>query len=120
MYFMALKGDSFAKIQFVSSTMVQSCNVTGFTLRSDNGVEYNLGKVQIFIKNKNLHSNFTSPHSPHQNGAAERYWRCIFDNARALLLTSKLRQPFWVGAVDTVVYTSNRALLSAFKDDKTL
>ena len=76
-------------------------------------MEYNLGKVQIFIKNKNLHSNFTSPHSPHQNGAAERYWRYIFDTARALLLTSKLRQSFWVGAVDTVVYKSNRALLSA-------
>ena len=117
---MAFKGNSFAKIQFFSSTVVQSCNVTGFTLRSDNGVEYILGKVQVFIKNKNLHSNFTSPHSPHQKGAAERYWRYIFDTARALLLTSKLRQSFWLGAVDTVVYKSNRALLSAFNDDKTL
>ena len=60
---------------------------------------------------KKFHANFssvqqfTSPYSPHQNGIAARYWRMVFDNVRALLLSSKLPEFFWVRAVDIVVYT---------------
>ena len=115
---MASRGDSLAKIQFFHNTVVQPCNVTEFTLRSDNGGEYISLKFQKFCKNNSIAQQFTSPYSPHQNGIAEQYWQTVFDNARALLISSKLPESFWVRAVDTVVYTRNRVLTSAINDDK--
>ena len=99
--------------------MAQPCNVTGFTLRSDNGGEYSSRKIKNFCKNNSLAQIFTSPYSPHQNGIAERYWRTIFDKARNLLLLSKRPESYWVMAVDTLVYTRNRVLTSPINDDKT-
>ena len=116
---MASRGDSLAKLQLFLNTVVQPCNVTEFTLRSDNGGEYISSKFQNFCKNNSIAQQFTSPYSPHQNGIAERYWRMVFDNARALLLSSKLTEFFWVRAVDTVVYTRNRVITSAINDDQT-
>ena len=60
---------------------------------------------KIFCKNNSIAQLFTSPSSPHQNGIVERYWRTIFDNARAILISSKLPESFWVRASDTVVLT---------------
>ena len=50
---------------------------------------------------------------------AERYWRTIFDNVRALLLLSKIPESVCVRAVHTLVYTRNRILTSAIIDEKT-
>ena len=66
-----------------------------------------------------LHSGQIMVGNSGQNVIAERYWRTIFDNARALLLSSILPESFWVTAVITVVYTRNCVLTSAIKDDKT-
>ena len=38
-YFMSSKSDWIAKLQFFLYTVVQPCNLIGFTLRSDNGGE---------------------------------------------------------------------------------
>jgi hypothetical protein len=48
------------------------------------------------------------PHSPQQNGVAER-WNCtILDKARAMLHSAGLSLGFWECAVDTAVHTYNR------------
>ena len=116
---MASKGNSFAKLQLFLNTVVQPCDVTGLTLKSDNGGEYFSRKFQIFLKNNSIVQQFTSPYSPNQNDMAERYWRTIFDNVRALLLLSKKPESVCVRAVDTLVYTRNRVLTSAINDEKT-
>ena len=75
--FMASKGDSLAKLQLFLITVIQSYNVTGFTLSSDNVGESISRKFQNFCKNNSIAQQFTSPYSPHQNGIAKRCWRTV-------------------------------------------
>ena len=113
---MASRGDSLAKLQLFLNTVVQPCNVIEFTLRSDIGGEYISRKFQNFCRNNSIAQQFTSPYSPHQNGIAERYWRSVFDNARAFFIVKVTRIFLGKG---TVVYTRNRVLTSAINDDET-
>ena len=77
-------------------------------LRSDNGGEY-MGKQfkDVLIKNKIKHEQ-SAPYSPHQNGAAERQWRTLFDMARCLLIESDLPQELWPYAVLASAFVRNR------------
>ena len=50
----------------------------------------------------------SAPHSPHQNGTAERAWRTLFDMARCMLIESGLPKCLWTYAVMCSVYTRNR------------
>ena len=54
---MASKGDSLAKLQVSLNTVVQSCNITEFTLRSDNGGGKFYPNFKIFARITALHSN---------------------------------------------------------------
>ena len=116
---MSSKDDSLAKLQLFLKTLVQPCNVTGVTLGQIMVGNIFHANLKVFCKKNSISQQFTSPYSPHQNGIIERYWRTVFDSARAHLLSSKLPEFFWVRAVDTVVYTRNRVLTSAINDDKT-
>ena len=50
----------------------------------------------------------SAPHSPHQNGTAERAWRTLFDMARCMLIESGLPKCLWTYAVMCSLYTRNR------------
>ena len=76
--------------------------------RSDNGGEFTANSFkEILIKNKIRHE-FSAPHSPHQNGTAERNWRTIFEMARGMLIESKLPQSLWAYAVMAATHVRNR------------
>ena len=81
---MASKRDSLAKLQLFLETVVQPCENTRLTLRSDNSGIHISRKFQNYCKNNSIAQQFTSPYSNYQIGIAERLLRTIFDNARAL------------------------------------
>ena len=56
----------------------------------------------------NIKHEHCAPHSPHQNGTAERNWQTVFNMARCLILDGKLPKSLWTYAVAYAGYTRNR------------
>ena len=52
---------------------------------------------------------FTIPHTPQQNGVAERLNRTLIEGVRTMLADSRLPHRFWAGALSTCVYLRNRS-----------
>ena len=78
------------------------------TLRSDGGGEYmGFEFKNVLISNKIKHEQ-SSPHSPHQNGVAERGWRTLFEMGRCMLSESKVQKNLWHYAIMAAAYTRNR------------
>ena len=77
-------------------------------LRTDNGLEY-LGKeFTNELENCGIRREFTTPHTPQQNGVAERMNRTLVEMARCMLIQSNLPIHFWAEAVNTASYIRNR------------
>jgi len=47
---------------------------------------------------------FSSPHSPHQNGLIERTWRTLSESTFAMLDSSGLKTTFWEYAIQTAAF----------------
>ncbi|KAL7290151.1 hypothetical protein TKK_0015865 [Trichogramma kaykai] len=86
-------------------------NQTGLTikeLQSDGGKEYNNNRQNTLLKDAGIKRRFTVPHTPQQNGLAERKNRTLVETARCLLLQSGLPASFWAEAIHTANYIRNR------------
>ena len=74
-------------------------------LRADNA--YLTKEFEHFCGEHGIHQEFSTPHTPQQNGRAERYGRTILEMSRTLLLHSGMSKGFWAEAVSTAVYLRN-------------
>lgn len=86
-------------------------NLTGKrikALQSDNGTEYCNRKFDEFLRENGIRRRLTVPHTPEQNGVAERKNRTLVDMARCMLIQSKLPRSFWAEAVAAANYIRNR------------
>ena len=63
--------------------------------KSDNGTEFVNSEMREFLMEETIHHETTSPHTPHQNGIAERTNRTIAEAAVAMLLDSKSPFHLW-------------------------
>ena len=79
-----------------------------FALHSDCGGEYLSGEMKAILDNKGIEHRLTMPHTPQQNGLAERWNRTILDKACALIHRAGLSLRFWKYAINTAVHTYNR------------
>ncbi|CAN6709377.1 unnamed protein product [Malus baccata var. baccata] len=77
-------------------------------LRSDNGGEYIGSELSGFLRDQGILHETTCPHTPQQNGVAERKNRHILETARALLIGASVPKRFWSEAVTYAVYVINR------------
>lgn len=80
------------------------------TLRSDSGGEYMSNKFQLFLQEKGITSQRSCPHTPQQNGLAERKNRHILEVTRTILLDAAVPPTFWDEAVRTAVFLINRQI----------
>ena len=86
--------------------------------RCDNdGNTYISTEMKQLFEKKGIQIDFTIRHTPEQNGVAERMNRNILEEARCMLLSSKVDKQFWSEAVRTAVYMTNRSPTSAFNDN---
>ncbi|PRQ16261.1 putative RNA-directed DNA polymerase [Rosa chinensis] len=76
-------------------------------LQSDNGTEYVTNAFSHYCKSLGILQRFSCPHTPQQNGLAERKHQHIATMTRTLLLTSGVPHNLWVEAVLTSVYLIN-------------
>ena len=79
-------------------------------LQSDNGTEFCNSSMDTILKEKGIRRRLTAPHTPQQNGVAERRNRTLVDSARCMLIQSGLPPSFWAEAVSTANYLRNRCI----------
>ncbi|CAL5401450.1 unnamed protein product [Camellia sinensis] len=77
-------------------------------LRSDNGGEYLSTEFQNFLKQKGILHHLTCPHTPPQNGVAERKHRHLIETTIALMHHASLPLNLWFEALATAVLLINR------------
>ena len=85
-------------------------------MRSDNGGEYISSEFKSLLTKYGIKHELSAPHSPHQNGTAERNWRTLFDMARALLVESGLPKYLWTYALMTATHIRNRCYVQRIKN----
>ena len=83
------------------------------TLRSDNGGEFMGQSFQIWLQHKGIRHETSVPHTPEQNGVAERSNRTVVEAARSMLHQKNLPLELWAEAINCAVYTLNRVLSSS-------
>jgi hypothetical protein len=87
-------------------------NQTGHSikvLRTDNGTEYVNREMDVLLRTSGIRHQNTVPHTPEQNGVAERANRTIMEKSRCMIQDSKLGVKFWEEAVNTAIYFKNRS-----------
>ena len=85
------------------------------TLRSDNGGEYTSAEFALYLTKEGIKHELTTPHTPQQNGVAERLNRTLIEGVRTMLADSKLPHRFWAEALSTAVYLRNRSPTKALE-----
>ena len=68
-------------------------------VRLDNGGEFTSAEFRNYLCENKIKPEYSAPHSPHQNGTAERTWRTLLDMSRCLIIDSELPKIFWPYAV---------------------
>ena len=82
-------------------------------LRTDNGLEFVSEQFNEFCRKIGIKRHKTVPHTPQQNGLAERMNRTILERVRCMLLSAGLPKTFWGEAANTTTYLINRCPSSA-------
>lgn len=88
-------------------------------VRSDNGGEYKNKRFAAYLVGRGIVMENSAPHTPEQNGKAERAIRTIFESARTMLRTKNLPKALWAEAMNTAVYILNRTTHSSRENIKT-
>ena len=83
------------------------------TLRTDNGGEYCSDEFETFLKERGILHQTTAPHTPQQNGVAERMNRTLQDAALSMILHAGVSKGYWAEAVCTAAYVRNRVITTS-------
>ena len=79
-------------------------------LFSDRGGEYIAGGLKIWCAEKGTVHDFSVPHTPQQNGVAERLNQTLHNMVRAMMLQYKTYAPLWGDAMMYAVRIKNMSL----------
>jgi len=115
-YFMKHKSEVMDKFKEFESIFTNESGQSVGKLRSDNGGEYVSKEFEAYLLSKGIHHETTVPHTPQQNGVAERKNRTLVETARSMLSHAGLPKMYWAEAVAAAAYVSNRVPTSVIKD----
>jgi hypothetical protein len=118
-HFVRQKSDVLAKFKEYKAYAENKLGYKIGALRCDNGGEYMSNAFRSYLKENGISSEVTTPHTPEQNGVAERMNRTLIESAKAMLSHSGMPNKFWAEAVATAAYTRNRRPTRALKDNVT-
>lgn len=114
-YFLKQKSEVLSKFKEFEKTFSKECGQKVTRLRTDNGGEYTSSEFQEYLKAQGIHHEMTVPHTPQQNGVAERKNRTLIETARSMLSHAKLPKIYWAEAVATAAYIQNGLPTSVLK-----
>ena len=83
-YFIKHKTEVFEKFKLFEAMVTKECGEPIMKLRTDNGGEYVSKDFQAYLASKGIEHQLTVPHSPQQNGVAERLNRTLMESARSI------------------------------------
>lgn len=78
-------------------------------MRTDNGTEYVNDKVLQYLRAKGVVDQHSMPHTPQQNGKAERLNRTLQERVRAMLIESAMSNSYWAEAAVMANVLKNRS-----------
>ena len=90
------------------------------TVRTDNGGEYTSAEFENFCLDNLVHQETTVPHTPEQNGVAERSWRTLDEMARCNRHHANLKENFWAHAITASAHIRNRCITRAHQVHKSI
>jgi transposase InsO family protein len=115
-YFLKSKDEAFKTFQEYQAEVERFTGKKIRALRSDGGGEYISNNFSAHLKHCGIQHQLTAPHTPSQNGVAERYNRTLKSAMRSIMRESTLSTNFWADAIAYVNYTRNRSPSSAVPD----
>ena len=114
-YILKHKGEVLQRFQEWKALVEKSSGRKIKTLQSYNGGEYTSAEFSSYLAKKGIKHELTIPHTPQQNGVAERLNRTLIEGVRTMLADSKLPHRFWAEAISTAVYLRNRSPTKALE-----
>ena len=115
-YFLNKKSEALEKFKEFEKAVTNETGLQIGALRTDNGGEYLSKEFQKYLVDKGIKQELTVPHTPEQNGVAERLNRTLVESGRAMMAHAGLPMSFWAEAVATAVYLKNRICTSLLKE----
>jgi hypothetical protein len=107
LYFLDNKSETFEQFQKFKALVENQSGCHIKVLRTDRGGEFTSSEFNLFCEENGIRRELTTPHTPEQNGVAERKNRTIVEMARSMLQARGLSNQFWAEAVATSVYLLN-------------
>ena len=117
--FLKEKSKEFEKFNIFKNKVENKSRVNIKSLRSDRGGEFTCREFNIYCEEHGIRRQLSSPHTPEQNGIAERRNKSIVEATRdmlfkddhwitAMLFENDEPKTFWREAINTIVYTLNK------------
>ena len=85
-------------------------------VRSANGSEFKNTRIDELCDEFGIRHQFSAKYTPQSNGLVERKNRTLIDMARSMLSEYNGSQSFWVEAINTACYCSNRLYYHRLKE----
>ena len=106
-YILKHEDEVFSRFQEWKAEVERSTGRQMKTLCSDNGDEYTSKAFTSYLVKEGIKHELTIPHTPKQNGVAERLNHKLIEGVCTMLADSKLPHRFWAEALSTMVYLRN-------------
>ena len=85
-------------------------------LRSDDGGESTSIEFENYLTSEGIVHEKTIPHTPEQNGLAERMNRTLIEQIRSMIADSNVSKTLWAEAINTACYVRNRSPAAALNN----
>jgi hypothetical protein len=116
LYYMKTKDEASEKVKHYLTYIERQEQKCPKAVRADNGGEYVNKDLIGWCHSKGIELQTTTPHTPEQNGVAERWNRTVVELGCAMIIARKLPSELWPEAMSYATYIWNRAYIRAVPD----
>jgi transposase InsO family protein len=107
-FFLVDKSDMFATFKTFIKRIHNEFETTIKKVRSDNGSKFKNTRIEDLCDEFRIRHQFSAKYTPQSNGLVERKNRTLIYMARSMLSEYNMSHSFWVEAINTACYCSNR------------
>jgi transposase InsO family protein len=116
LYYMKTKDEAFEKVKHYLTYIERQGQKCPKAVCTDNGHEYVNKDLIGWCHSKGIELQTTAPHTPEQNGVAERWNRTVVELGCAMIIARKLPSELWPEVMSYATYIQNCAYTRAVPD----